>query len=96
MTFRQAEMDEFDRVRGFYWALIDVMEGGRFDPGWRNGIYPSDADRAWPGAWSPSAWPRRAKRAPSACGWTSSAATNRPSGCIWEQVFASWPPGHVL
>ena len=44
MTFRQAEMDEFDRVRGFYWALIDVMEGGRFDPGWRKGIYPSDAE----------------------------------------------------
>ena len=44
MTFRQADMDEFDRVRGFYWALIDVMEGGRFDPGWRKGIYPSDAE----------------------------------------------------
>ena len=44
MEFRRAESAELDRVRGFYWALIDIMEGGEFDPGWRKGIYPSDAE----------------------------------------------------
>lgn len=44
MEFRRAESAELDRVRGFYWALIDLMEGGEFDPGWRKGVYPSDAE----------------------------------------------------
>ena len=42
MTFRRAKSEEFERIRDFYWALIDVMEGKEGDPGWRRGIYPSD------------------------------------------------------
>ncbi len=44
MEFRLAKPEEFARVRDFYWAFIDVMEGGEFDPGWRKGVYPSDAE----------------------------------------------------
>lgn len=42
-AFSCAAPDDFGRIRDFYWALIDVMEGGRFDPGWRKGVYPSDS-----------------------------------------------------
>ena len=44
MEFRCAKTEEFTRVRDFYWRLIDRMEGGKFDPGWRRGVYPSDAE----------------------------------------------------
>ena len=44
MDFRCAKTEEFTRVRDFYWRLIDRMEGGPFDPGWRRGVYPSDAE----------------------------------------------------
>ncbi len=42
MDFRCAKTEEFTRVRDFYWRLIDRMEGGPFDPGWRRSVYPSD------------------------------------------------------
>ena len=43
MDFRCAKIEDFDRVRDFYWRLIGRMEGSAFDPGWRRGVYPSDA-----------------------------------------------------
>ena len=44
MEFRAAHADEFETVRCFYWRIIDAMEGSKFDPGWRRGVYPSDAE----------------------------------------------------
>lgn len=46
MVFRRAESGEFEKIRDFYWNLIDSMAGGEYDPGWRKGIYPSDEELA--------------------------------------------------
>lgn len=43
MEFRRAFPGEFYAVRAFYWGIIDAMEGSEYDPGWRRGVYPSDA-----------------------------------------------------
>lgn len=42
MEFRRAEPGEFEAVRRFYWDIIDEMEGTKYDPLWRKGVYPSD------------------------------------------------------
>ena len=42
MQFGQAKPEEFDAVRGFYWAMIDAMQD-QFDKiGWKKGVYPTD------------------------------------------------------
>lgn len=43
LAIRAARADEFEKVRGFYHRLIDMMEGLEFHPRWEKGVYPSDA-----------------------------------------------------
>ncbi len=43
MEIRQALREEFDEVRSFYHTLIDEMRDAEYKPGWKKGIYPSDA-----------------------------------------------------
>ena len=43
LAIRAARADEFEKVRGFYHRLIDIMEGSEFHPRWEKGVYPSDA-----------------------------------------------------
>lgn len=42
MVFQKASQDEFDRIRAFYWALIDAMAADNDKIGWKKGIYPTD------------------------------------------------------
>lgn len=42
MKLRKAESDEFNRVRDFYWDLIDRMQGRTDSIGWQKGVHPSD------------------------------------------------------
>ena len=42
MVFQKASPNEFDRIRGFYWALIDAMAADNDKIGWKKGIYPTD------------------------------------------------------
>lgn len=41
LDIRVAERDEFVAVRHFYHRLIDLMEGERYAPGWKRGVYPA-------------------------------------------------------
>lgn len=43
MVLQKATTDDFERVRNFYWNLIDEMRGQTNTVGWKKGIYPSDA-----------------------------------------------------
>lgn len=40
--FRQAQKDEFENVRDFYYELIDKMQTAVYHPKWQKGIYPED------------------------------------------------------
>ena len=40
MELRKAGAEEFESVRGFYWRVIDLMNGKGI--GWKKGIYPAD------------------------------------------------------
>ena len=42
MVIRIADKNEFEKVRSFYYSLIDSMEKARYSPGWKKGIYPTD------------------------------------------------------
>ncbi len=42
LVIRAAHADEFEKVRGFYHELIDMMEGSEFHPRWEKFVYPSD------------------------------------------------------
>lgn len=42
LAIRTARADEFEKVRGFYHKLIDMMEGSEFHPRWEKFVYPSD------------------------------------------------------
>lgn len=42
MVFQNASPNEFDRIRAFYWALIDAMAADNDKIGWKKGIYPTD------------------------------------------------------
>lgn len=41
LTIRNARKDEFDKVRKFYYSLIDAMQGAEYKPGWQRDVYPS-------------------------------------------------------
>lgn len=43
MDIRPAKEQEFDAVRYFYHSLIDAMKDAQYRPGWKKGVYPSDA-----------------------------------------------------
>ncbi len=42
LAIRAARADEFEKVRGFYHELIDMMESSEFHPRWEKSVYPSD------------------------------------------------------
>lgn len=42
MNLRLATTDEFDKVRSFYWNLIEQMRDQADSIGWKKGIYPTD------------------------------------------------------
>lgn len=39
---REAKDFEYDKVREFYHAVTDTLQGAQYTPGWIKGIYPSD------------------------------------------------------
>ncbi|MBO5461068.1 MAG: GNAT family N-acetyltransferase [Ruminococcus sp.] len=39
---RKANENEFEKVRDFYYSLIDMMQTSKYFPGWEKGIYPTD------------------------------------------------------
>ena len=41
LQIKIAQIDEFDRVRDFYYSLIDAMRDAKYGPGWEKDIYPS-------------------------------------------------------
>ena len=43
MKIRKTSIEEFEKVKSFYWDLIDRMQGRSDTVGWKKGIYPSDA-----------------------------------------------------
>lgn len=43
MQLRRAEIEEYGNIRGFYWEVIDLMQGKSNTVGWKKGIYPSDS-----------------------------------------------------
>ena len=42
MELYTANETEWEKVRDFYWQLIDSMDSALYKPGWKKGIYPSD------------------------------------------------------
>lgn len=42
LHIRQAQEEEYQSVRAFYYALIDMMQSTEYKPGWEKGVYPSD------------------------------------------------------
>lgn len=41
-SIRKAQLHEYERVRAFYYELIDRMEGAVYKPAWEKGVYPAD------------------------------------------------------
>lgn len=42
ISIRRADGTEYEKVRDFYYALIDAMQGAEYHPKWQKGIYPED------------------------------------------------------
>ncbi len=42
LNIRKAEMQELDKVREFYYQLIDEMQFSEYKTAWQKGVYPSD------------------------------------------------------
>lgn len=42
MIFEKAEKSDFEKIKNFYWLLIDEMKEKSHMIGWKKGIYPSD------------------------------------------------------
>lgn len=40
--FRKAQESEFEKIKAFYWKLIEKTEKSAYPPGWKKGIYPTD------------------------------------------------------
>lgn len=43
ITIRKAEKGEYEKVRDFYYKLIDDMRFSEYHPKWQKGIYPEDS-----------------------------------------------------
>ena len=41
LRIRRANPKEYEKVRDFYYLLIDAMEGAAFSPGWERDVYPA-------------------------------------------------------
>ena len=42
MIFQKAYINDFDRIKNFYWDLIDEMQDQNDVIGWKKSIYPTD------------------------------------------------------
>ena len=42
MVFQKENINSFERIKNFYWALIDEMQDQNDVVGWKKGIYPTD------------------------------------------------------
>ncbi len=42
LNIREADVKELDKVRAFYYQLIDEMQFSEYKTAWQKGIYPSD------------------------------------------------------
>jgi len=42
LIIREAITEEFDKTMGFYYHLIDSMQGAEYKPGWEKGVYPTE------------------------------------------------------
>ena len=42
MIFQKAHSNDFDRIKSFYWDLIDEIQDQNDVIGWKKGIYPTD------------------------------------------------------
>lgn len=42
MLFKKVNLEDFYRIRQFYWDLIDEMSDQNDKIGWKKGIYPTD------------------------------------------------------
>lgn len=43
MLFKKANLEDFHRIKHFYWDLIDEMSDQNDKIGWKKGIYPTDS-----------------------------------------------------
>lgn len=43
MLFKKANLEDFHRIKQFYWDLIDEMSDQNDKIGWKKGIYPTDS-----------------------------------------------------
>lgn len=43
LSVRQAESGEYEKIRDFYYELIDEMQSSEYHPKWQKGIYPEDS-----------------------------------------------------
>ena len=43
MQFQQAKSSEFEKIKAFYWELIDLMSDQNDRIGWKKGIYPDNS-----------------------------------------------------
>lgn len=43
LEIRLAKENEYEQVKAFYYSLIDAMQDAEYTPGWKKGVYPSDA-----------------------------------------------------
>ena len=42
MVLQKENINSFERIKNFYWALIDEMQDQNDVIGWKKGIYPTD------------------------------------------------------
>lgn len=42
LEIRKAKISEYEKVKAFYYNLIDMMQDAEYAPGWEKGIYPTD------------------------------------------------------
>lgn len=42
LDIRTAEPGEYEKVKEFYYDIIDLMKKMEYQPGWKKGIYPTD------------------------------------------------------
>lgn len=43
ITWKQSESRDFDKIKAFYWSVIDGLEGKPSNPDWKKDVFPDDA-----------------------------------------------------
>ena len=41
LEIKKARPEEYDKIRYFYYSLIDALEGTRYHPKWQRDVYPA-------------------------------------------------------